>query len=112
MTILTYLLIVPVGAILSDVVPVIAVKLPAVTSANDELSALDCNFTAMLAELSAVQCRKACPPNAVDEPKSTAVVVAVALVLVRAYMLKPLPKLSPVNVEETPTASLTEESIV
>ena len=52
---LTYLLIVPVGAILSDVVPVIAVKPPPVTSANDELSALDCNFTAMFAELSAVQ---------------------------------------------------------
>ena len=47
----TYLLIVPVGAILSDVVPVIAVNPPAVTSAKLALSALDCNLTAMFAEL-------------------------------------------------------------
>ena len=55
---------------------------------------------------------KACPPVVVDEPKSTAVVVAVAEVLVRAYKLNPLPKLLPVNEDDTATASLTVESIV
>ena len=69
----------------------------AVTSAKLALSALDCNLTAMFAELWAVMWMKACPPKVVDEPKSTAVVVAVAEVLVRAYKLKPLPKLFPVN---------------
>jgi len=48
---LTYLLIVPVGAILSEPVPVIAVNAPPVTSAKLALSALDCNLTAMFAEL-------------------------------------------------------------
>ena len=56
-----------------------------------------------------MQCRNACPPNDELALKSTAVVFAVALVLVKAYKLFPFPKLSPVNEAETPTASPTFE---
>ena len=66
----------------------------------------------MFAELCAVQCKNACPPNVELAPKSTAVVFAVALVLVKAYKLFPFPKLSPVKDAETPTASATLESMV
>ena len=99
-------------AILSAVIPLIAVKENPETSAKDELSADDCIFTDMFALLCAVQCKCACPPNVELAPKSTEVVFAVALVLVKAYKLFPFPKLSPVKVAFTPTGSPTLESMV